>query len=123
MITLICKIDVFCHQVHIVCAHASLYPFVCGICHQPFTLQGLVNDQCRKATIALIRDAAEKVDPIILKFLTNNGFLAEVEVHHNLPEVSLDDKMYSIYQKLHTGVSLAVEAEEIRQVSEGKQTS
>ncbi|KAM7541449.1 hypothetical protein Aperf_G00000031688 [Anoplocephala perfoliata] len=103
-------------QVHIVCAHASLYPFVCGLCHQPFTLQGLVDDQCREATIALIRDAAEKVDPVIYRFLINNGFLADIEIHQKLPEMSLDDKMYNIYQKLHTGVSFAVEAEEIRQL-------
>ncbi|KAM7540941.1 hypothetical protein Aperf_G00000031709 [Anoplocephala perfoliata] len=103
-------------QVHIVCAHASLYPFVCGLCHQPFTLQGLVDDQCREATIALIREAAEKVDPMTHKFLISNGFLADIEIHQKLPEMSLDDKMHNIYQKLHVGVTFAVEAEEIRQL-------
>uniref|UniRef100_A0A5K3F525 C2H2-type domain-containing protein n=1 Tax=Mesocestoides corti TaxID=53468 RepID=A0A5K3F525_MESCO len=103
-------------QVHIACVHGSMYPMVCGLCHLPFTNQGLANRDRESQIIEAVKEASEKSDQHVRHYLEAQGYLAEIDVVQLLPPVSLDAKASSIFQTVHAGLAIAVHAEEIREV-------
>ncbi|KAH9285697.1 hypothetical protein ECG_01847 [Echinococcus granulosus] len=103
-------------QVHIVCAHGSLYPLVCGLCHSPFTLQGLGDPRCRAGALEIMREATEKVDPEIRDCLVANSYLTDIDICSSLPEVHADTKVSTFFQSVHAGLTRAIAIEEMREV-------
>ncbi|VDM35868.1 unnamed protein product [Hydatigera taeniaeformis] len=103
-------------QVHIVCAHGSLYPLVCGLCHSPFTLQGLADPRCRARAVEVMREATEKVDPEIRDCLVSNGYLADIDICSSLPEIQLDAKVSTFFQSINVGLARAIAVEEMKEV-------
>ncbi|VDK32948.1 unnamed protein product [Taenia asiatica] len=103
-------------QVHIVCAHGSLYPLVCGLCHSPFTLQGLADPHCRARALEVMREATEKVDPEIRDCLIANGYLADIDICNSLPEIHMDTNVSTFFQSVHVGLKRAIAVEEMKEV-------
>ncbi|KAL5112720.1 hypothetical protein TcWFU_008415 [Taenia crassiceps] len=103
-------------QVHIVCAHGSLYPLVCGLCHNPLTLQGLADPHCRARALQVMREATEKVDPEIRDCLIASGYLADINICSSLPEIHIDTKVSTFFQSVHVGLARAIALEEMREV-------
>lgn len=99
-----------------ICAHNSLYPLVCGLCHMPFTNQGCADIKYERKLIDNLKLAAEKAENRVREYFEVHGYLKEVDIMELLPQVDIGASASTIYQTVHTGLERAIHVEEIREV-------
>ncbi|VDN31832.1 unnamed protein product, partial [Dibothriocephalus latus] len=101
-------------QVHLTVAHGTLYPLVCGLCHEPLTSQAFAEPTIEAEVTQIIETVLEKVDANLRDYVESHGALATVDLEKVLPPVDMTATTAAVRHAINAGLTIAIQVEELK---------
>ncbi|VDM01386.1 unnamed protein product [Schistocephalus solidus] len=103
-------------QVHLSVAHATLYPLVCGLCHEPLTTQAFAESTVEAEVAKVMESVIEKVDANLRDYVETHGASSPVDLEKILPPVDMTATTAAVRHAINAGLTIAIQAEELKAV-------
>ncbi|BHF58840.1 hypothetical protein SprV_0100179500 [Sparganum proliferum] len=102
--------------VHLSVAHATLYPLVCGLCHEPLTTQAFAESGVEAELAQVMEPVIEKVDANLRDYVSTHGASAPIDLEQVLPPVDMTATTAAVRHAINAGLSIAIQVEELKAV-------